>query len=93
MLRTSRDDILALNTVYFPFIEEMAVKLLYQVWKYEMIMILSGNYKKRWDLEYTTDEEYLQPIVDEMNKRSKKKFGITPNGALGIIAENEDEKV
>ena len=92
MLRTSRDDILALNIVDLPCIEEMADGLWEQVWKYEMIMILSGNYKKRWDLEFTTDEEYLQPIVDEMNKRSKKKFGITPNGALGIISENEDEK-
>lgn len=89
MLRTSRDDILALNTVYYPCIEEMADKLLGQVWKYEMIMILSGNYKKRWELEYTTDEEYLQPIVDEMNKRSKRKFGVTPNGGLGLISDDE----
>jgi hypothetical protein len=54
-----------------------------------MIMILSGNYKKRWELEYTTDEEYLQPIVDEMNKRSKRKFGVTPNGGLGLISDDE----
>ena len=92
MLRTSRDDILALNTVYFPCIEEMADKLLSQVWKYEMIMILSGNYKKRWELEYTTDEEYLQPIVDEMNKRSKRKFGVTPDGALGLISDDESKE-
>lgn len=91
-LRSDREDILALNTVYRPCIEEMADILLGQVWKYEMIMILNGKYNKRWELEYTTDEEYLQPIVDEMNRRSKLKYGVTPSGALGIISENEDEE-
>lgn len=72
MLRSDRDDILALNTVDLPCIEEMADRLLDQVWQYEMIMILSSKYKKGWELEYTTDEESLQPIVDEMNKLSKR---------------------
>lgn len=92
MLRTSRDDILALNTVYFPCIEEMADKLLRQVWKYEMIMILSGRYKYRWELEYTTDEDFLQQIVDEMNNRSKRRFRVTPNGALGSISDKESKE-
>lgn len=92
MLRTDRDDILALNTVYRPCIEEMAHILLGQVWKYEMIMMLSGNYRKKWELEYTTDEEFLQPIVDEMNKRSKRKFGVTTNGALGLISNDESKE-
>lgn len=92
MLRTSRDDILALNTVYFPCIEEMAYKLLSQVWKYEMIMILSGNYKKRWELEFTTDEEFLQPIVDEMNKQSKRKYKAGRHGTLAIFSEDESKE-
>lgn len=91
-LRSDRDDILALNTIYRPCIEEMADILLGQVWKYEMIMILSGNYKKRWELEYTTNEDFLQPIVDEMNKRSKRKFGVTPDGALGLISDDESKE-
>lgn len=91
MLRSDRDDILALNTVYLPCIEEMADRLLGQVLQYKMIMILNGKYKW-WNLEYTTEEDFLQPIVDEMNKFSKKKFGVTPDGALGLISENEEEK-
>ena len=91
-LRSDRDDILALNTVYRPCVEEMADILLGQVWKYKMIMMLSGKYKKRWELEYTTDEEFLQPIVDEMNKRSKRNFGVTPDGALGLISDDESKE-
>ena len=86
MLRTDRDDILALNTVYNSSNEEMVGILLDQVWRYEMIMILSGHFKTGWELEYTTNEENLRPIVDEMNKRSQKKFGVALRGTIGTLS-------
>ena len=88
MLRTAREDILALNVNYGTFIERMSHDLLSQLWKYEMILILRGKYK-RFEIEFTTDEEILQPIIDDLNEHTKRRVCITPNGGVGPISEEK----
>ncbi len=72
MVRTDREDIVALNARYNANVKTMATDILSQLNNYKFAFAMHPEYKPKgkWGIKYTTDEEQLQPLVDYLNDMS-----------------------
>lgn len=74
MVRTSRNDIMALNIVMTESDQQMASNISSQIMDYIMSFALSQNQPKdKWLLKFTTDEDYLKPLVELLNHPKQKR--------------------
>ncbi len=90
MVRTSRDDIMALNVLFTENDQQMADSISSQIMSYTMSFALSHNRPEyKWKLKFTTDEYILKPLVELLNHPKKKRV----MGSIQIYAVQpyEDE--
>ena len=92
MVRTSRDDIVALNVHYDDNIETMAFDIMQQMYNYSFMFNLhpENKPKGKWSIKYTTDEDLLVQLVDRLNNPKKMQFG---KFVVRAIEPYEDDKV
>lgn len=74
MVRSSRNDIMALNVLMTENDQQMADQIASQIIDYLMSFTLSQNKPEdKWLLKFTTDEDILKPLVELLNHPKKKR--------------------
>ncbi len=91
-VRSTRDDILALNIPLNQDIDSMSTDLSFQVFQYKTVLLQSGQYdsKDKLVIKYASKEDMLKPLVDILNNKNKRNlFG---SFSVKAITTYDDEK-
>lgn len=69
MVRTDRDDALALNVLLRNDVNAMAEDIEFQIIKYEAALSIIPQFSGsgKWKVKFVTDEEMLKPLVERLN--------------------------
>lgn len=90
MVRSSYDDILALNIIWNQDEKLMADAIDKQIAEYEITLSIAYNFKvPKLKIKYVTDEEPLMPLIDLLNSHSNRRRKV---GYISIKAINEYTK-
>jgi len=92
MVRTSRDDIIALNIHLTEDDQQMADSISSQIMSYMMSFALSQNKPvDKWRINFTTDEDMLKPLVELLNHPKKKR--VLGGFTVFAVQPYEDETI